>query len=211
MTTGVTIVDYGIGNLFNLDRAFQHLKVKTSLITDPDSIRRAERLVIPGVGAFGEGIGNIDKLALAEPIREFAKTGKPMLGICLGMQLLASTSTELGNWKGLNVVGGAVVKFPAGPWKLPLISWCPVLESNGLNPWSGSILDGLTSGADFYFNHSYHLQLSDPASVLASANYAGTSFTAVLRQDNVFACQFHPERSAHAGLRLLSNFAKLSF
>jgi len=210
MTNRVTIVDYGIGNLFNLERAFSHLNIDAELVTTPEKIAAADRLVIPGVGAFGEGIANLDSHGLVEPVRAFVKTGKPLLGICLGMQLLASSSTELGNWKGLDVLQGTVVRFPEGNWKLPLVAWCPINQHLN-DAWKDTILDGIAHGAEFYFNHSFHFQAQNPAFVLATTSYADINFTSVARSENIFACQFHPERSSKAGLALLSNFARLSF
>lgn len=208
MSPRVTLIDYGIGNLFNLQRAFQHEGATSELVSDVDSIRSADRLVIPGVGAFGEGITNLQKLGLVDAIRDFVSTGKPVIGICLGMQLLLSRSEELGDWKGLEIVPGDVKRFKDGDWKLPQITW------NGLEParsWRGTVLENIADGSLMYFNHSYFVQPQDPACVLATTSYAGISFCSVLHKNNIFACQFHPERSAAGGLRLLANFSKLNF
>jgi glutamine amidotransferase len=210
MTKRVTIVDYGVGNLFNLERAFAHLGIYAELVTSGEKVARADRLVIPGVGAFGEGIENLRARGLIEPIKAFIKTGKPVLGICLGMQLLATSSTELGNWKGLDVLHGQVVRFTEGAWKLPLISWCPIRQRDGRS-WDRTILEDIPSGSEFYFNHSFHFQAQSPEDTLATTSYAGLEFTSVAHHQNIFACQFHPERSAKSGLALLSNFSAISF
>ncbi len=209
MTAKVTLIDYKIGNLFNLQRAFEHLGCTPSLINDVDSIKNADRLVVPGVGAFGEGIENINKLGIKDAIKDFAKTGKPIIGICLGMQLLLSHSEELGSWNGLDIIQGNVLRFKEGNWKLPQITWNSLEKSK--TSWEQTILDGLPSGALMYFNHSYYAEPKDPKVILATTNYANYQFASVLKQENVFACQFHPERSGEWGLKLLSNFAHLKF
>ena len=207
MSNKVTLVDYGIGNLFNLMRAFEHVGAKPHLISDIESIRSADRLVFPGVGAFGEGIGNLTRLGLIDALKEFAKTGKPMFGICLGMQLLFSRSEELGEWKGLDILSGDVLQFPKGSWKLPQINW------NTLHParsWDKTILHGIEPGTAMYFNHSYFVKPSDKKCSLATTAYAGIDFASVVHSENIAACQFHPERSGEFGLKILSNFANRS-
>jgi glutamine amidotransferase len=208
MSTQVSLLDYGVGNLFNLRRAFEHLGCECTLITDIDAIRSAARLVIPGVGAFGEGIANIEKLGVVSAVREYARSGKPLMGICLGMQLLFDESEELGRWKGLEIIPGSVTRFAQGSWKLPHIAWNS-LEHAAHDSWSGTVLDGVPEGALMYFNHSYFVTPVDSRVGLASTQYAGIRFVSVARKDNVSACQFHPERSGEWGLKLLSNFARL--
>lgn len=206
MSSSVTLVDYGVGNLFNLQRAFQSLGFSCTMVNHPAGIKAADRLVIPGVGAFGAGISQLVELGLVEPIREFVASGKPVMGICLGMQLLLSTSEELGNWKGLDIVRGRVIRFPSGSWKLPHITW------NSIEPvaeWKDTILADIPARSAMYFNHSFFVEPGDRSLAIAVTPYADTSFTSVLRQANVHACQFHPERSGEVGLKLLSNFATL--
>lgn len=208
MKTPITLIDYGVGNLFNLKRAFEHIDCDCTFVQDLDSIRKADRLVLPGVGAFGAGIGNLQKMGLIEGIRDFARTGKPMIGICLGMQLMLSRSEELGNWNGIDVVAGDVLRFADGEWKLPHITWNSLEAASA---WDNTILDGVPPGSLMYFNHSYYVALKDQKFSLATTPYAGIRFTSVLRKDNIFACQFHPERSGKWGLKMLSNFARLTF
>lgn len=208
MKGAITVVDYEIGNLFNLKRAFEHLECACNFVQDVDSIRGADRLVVPGVGAFGAGITNLKNLGVVEAIKAFATTGKPLIGICLGMQLLMTRSEELGQWNGIDAVAGDVLRFKDGTGKLPQITW------NSLEPacsWEGTILQGIPPGSLMYFNHSYYVQPNESKYSIATTPYAGINFTSVMRKDNVFGCQFHPERSSAWGLRLLSNFARLSF
>jgi len=205
MSKKVSLVDYGVGNLFNLRRAFEHLGAQCELIQDPDAIRNAERLIIPGVGAFGEGITNIERLGVIPAIQEYAKNGRPMMGICLGMQLLFSTSEELGTWRGLDCIPGTVTRFASGAWKLPHITWNSIEPAAGCS-WDGTILHDIPPGASMYFNHSYFVTPSDPHVALGCTDYADTHFVSVARKGSIVACQFHPERSGEWGLRLLSNF-----
>jgi glutamine amidotransferase len=211
----VAIIDYGVGNLFNVQRALNHVGAKSEILQDPKAILSADKLVLPGVGAFEAGIGSLRKDGLDDVVRDFQKTGKPVLGICLGMQLLMTESEENGRHAGLDIIPGRVVRFQPPrsgekPYKIPQIAWNELEypERRKGNPWRGTILAGLPEGACMYFVHSYCVQVSDEKDNLAVTGFGRDRFTAVLRRDNVSGCQFHPERSGEAGLALLRNFVQ---
>jgi glutamine amidotransferase len=205
----VTIVDYELGNLGNVRRAFESVGAETVFTQDPAQIAKAERLVLPGVAAFGAGMANLNRLGLVEPIREFAKTGRPLIGLCLGMQLLLTSSEERGSHKGLDLVPGKVLAFPKGAqasdgrkFKVPQIGWNSLKGSS----WEKTIFKDLPKDPQVYFVHSYYVSPQDPKVTLASTDYAGMQFCSALSHQNLAACQFHPERSGPVGLKILKNF-----
>jgi glutamine amidotransferase len=207
------IVDYGIGNLRSLEKAFAAVGVDVERSGDPAAVARADRLVLPGVGAFGACAAALRDHGLAEAVTERARAGAPLLGVCVGMQLLFEASEEDGEAgapPGLGLLPGRVVRFPDGltepdgrPLKVPHVGW------NALAPARPhALLAGLDAGAHVYFVHSYHAAPADAADVLARATH-GVAFPAVVGRGNVLGAQFHPEKSQAAGLRLLRNFAEL--
>lgn len=202
----VTIVDYGLGNLASVARAIQFLGGEPEISFAPDKIGAAERLVLPGVGAFGVAMSNLRERGLVEPLRSYAASGRPLLGLCLGMQLFMETSDEDGVHEGLGLVRGRVTKIvgDGARRKVPHIGWA------GLQPaaqgWRGSVLEGVQPGDALYFVHSYVAEPADPVAMLARARYAGVEYCAVLGCGNVVGCQAHPEKSAATGLKLLGNF-----
>jgi imidazole glycerol-phosphate synthase subunit HisH len=199
----VTIVDYGAGNLFNVVRAFQFLESTPHIVTTPKEVQRAERLVLPGVGAFGPGMTRLQEQGLVEPLREFAARGRPLLGVCLGMQLLLSESEEHGTWSGLDIIPGSVVRINPGPgWRVPHMGWNSVEHEEQ----DRGILRGIRSGSDFYFVHSYCGVPAQPDHRYATSLYGESRFCVILGRDNVVGVQFHPERSGETGLRVLRNF-----
>jgi len=207
----VVIIDYGMGNLFSLKRVINHLGGTAVISGDPDGIVSAERLILPGVGAFGDGMENLSRRDLVGPIREFVRAGKPLLGICLGMQLLMDESEEFGINKGLEIVPGRVEKIPdpsGAFYKIPHVGWNKLYASTGegRSCWKGTILDGIPEGAFVYFVHSYMVRPESPFTVLAETEYGNNRFCSVLRQDNLFGCQFHPEVSGETGLNILKKF-----
>jgi glutamine amidotransferase len=213
MTGTVAIVDYGIGNLLSVQRAFEHNGAEVAFVHDADEIARAPRLVLPGVGAFADGMKGLAERGLDQAVVEFARSGKPMMGICLGMQMLASESEEFGTHKGLGLVPGRVVPVPAAarngkPHKIPHIGWSGLSPSAGAS-WRGSILAGTPEGTAAYLVHSFHLVPDDPAHLLADCFYGGHRITAAVRAGNIFGCQFHPEKSGPAGLRILAAFLEI--
>jgi len=207
----IAIVDYGMGNLRSVQKALEKLGHAAEVTSEPSTIRDAARVILPGVGAFGAAMANLNRVdgerpPLADAVKEAAASGKPFLGICLGMQLLLSTSEELGQHEGLNLVPGQVVKFDFGTdptLKIPHMGW------NTLRfPRETRLFRGLEDGAFVYFVHSFYCQPEDP-SVTAAVCEHGIPFCAALEKDNLFAAQFHPEKSGAAGLRMLDNFARL--
>lgn len=197
------IADYGMGNLRSVAKAFEHVGVRATVSSDPAELGTAAALVLPGVGAFPEAMSEIERRGLAAPIRERAAAGVPVLGICLGMQLLFESSTEHGGAAGLGLLPGAVEPLRAPGLKLPHIGWAHLhLESDS------PLTDGIEEGEPFYFVHSLAAR-PRPEELIASATYGGR-FAAVVGRGNVLGTQFHPEKSSAAGLRMLRNFAAVA-
>jgi glutamine amidotransferase len=201
----ITIVDYQMGNLRSVQKAFEHLGVPATISSDPQEIASAERVVLPGVGAFRDAIAELRRRDLVEPIRDFIALGKPFLGICLGLQLLFDVSYEDGEWEGLGIIPGEVVRFAIPPeYKVPHMGWNQVRI---VRP--SPLLAGIEDGTHFYFVHSYHGVPRDPQFRLLETTYH-LPFCAAVERDNLFATQFHPEKSQARGLQLLRNFAQAS-
>lgn len=206
----VTVVDYGIGNLFSVGRALERCGAEVTLSADPAQIEAAGRLVLPGVGAFSDGMKGLRERGLVEPLRRYAASGRPLLGICLGMQMLASVSDEFGEHEGLGLIPGRVVPVPthttAGdPQKIPHIGWSGLTRSAGAD-WAGSPLDTTPEGAAFYLVHSFHVVPQQSSDLLAACDYGGHRITAAIRSGRITGCQFHPEKSGEVGLAVLTRF-----
>lgn len=203
------MVDYGLGNLLSVARAFEAQGATVLVASDADSIRSAERLVVPGVGAFGDGMAGLAARSLVQPIREFANTGRAVFGICLGAQLLMDEGYEFGTHQGLGLVPGSVGRFSAQRSeradKIPHVGW-NAIRPRGDGDWKGTFLAHTIPGTAMYFTHSYVIRPEHDADVVAVADYAGGEVCAVLRHENVSGCQFHPEKSGPAGLAILSRF-----
>lgn len=208
----IAIVDYGMGNLRSVEKALAHLGHAAQVTSDPDEVAAAERVILPGVGAFGAAMQHLTaakdgRPALLEAVLEAARSGRPFLGICLGMQLLFTESEELGRHRGLDLIPGRVSQFDfAGrpdeaALKIPHMGW----NRLSLRP-DAPLFHGLDDGAMVYFVHSYYCLPDHPGVVSATADHGGP-FCAALWQHNLFATQFHPEKSGAAGLRMLDNFA----
>jgi glutamine amidotransferase len=194
-------------------RAFEHCGAAPLLSDDPATIESAERLVLPGVGAFADGMQGLRERGLVEPIRRFARSGRPLLGICLGMQMLATASEEFGEHEGLDLIAGRVVPVPkqdvAGkPLKIPHIGWSDLTPS-APGRWAGSIFSETPEGASAYLVHSFHFEPTDRGHLLADCFYGGHRITAAVQSGNTIGCQFHPEKSGAMGLRLLGAFLRL--
>ena len=214
----VAIVDYGLGNLFSIRQACTVAELDGITTHDPACIEAADAVILPGIGAFGMAMERLNELGLVTALRDIVATGKPVLGICLGMQLLFEESTEFGGHKGLGLIGGDVVRLPspsntaaARRHKVPQIGWNRIgpADAGNAGRWHETLLRGVASASDMYFVHSYYVRPSDPSVVLALTTYAGISYCSVLQKDNLFACQFHPERSGEEGLKLYRNLAAL--
>ena len=210
----VTVVDYGIGNLYSVQRALETCGAQVELTADPARIAQARRLVLPGVGAFADGMQGLRERGLVKPLRDFAASGRPLLGICLGMQMLASVSEEFGQHEGLDLVPGRVLPVPpqsidGSRQKIPHIGWAPLLPAHGQASWQGSVLQASPSETAVYLVHSYAVVPSDPVHRLADCSHGGHLLCAALRRDNIHGCQFHPEKSGPAGLLMLSQFITL--
>jgi imidazole glycerol-phosphate synthase subunit HisH len=194
----LTIVDYGSGNLRSVQKAFEKLGTPAAITSDPAAVAAADRLVLPGVGAFGDAMRELTARGLAEPIVAHLRADRPFLGICMGLQLLFETGLEGGRQAGLGVLPGEVVRFDLPPGrKVPHMGWNAVT-------WQGDRRPG-NEGEHFYFVHAYHAQPSDATVIAATADYGGP-FCAAVRRGRLFATQFHPEKSQAAGLRLLSEW-----
>jgi glutamine amidotransferase len=210
MTADVVVVDYGVGNLFSVRRAFEKCGAEVHLADLPEVIRSAPRLVLPGVGAFADGMRGLIERGLDGAVREFAETGRPMIGICLGMQMLATTSEEFGIHAGLGIIPGQVrpiekTGIDGQPHKIPHIGWA-ALQNPGATDWTNSILSDVAPGEAVYMVHSYALMPDNPTHRLADCLYDGRVISAAVRSGNVFGCQFHPEKSGPVGLRILKKF-----
>jgi glutamine amidotransferase len=197
----VVIVDYGMGNLRSVEKGFQKVGVAAKVVTDPQAIDDAPAVVLPGVGAFRDCMRNLDRTSLAEPIVRSIQKGKPFLGICLGLQVLFTESEEFGICKGFNVLSGRVVKFQAG-LKVPHMGW-----NNVKIVKKPPILDGIDDESFFYFVHSFYVAPEDNDVTATTTDY-GVTFTSMVWKDNIFATQFHPEKSQETGLTVLKNFGE---
>jgi glutamine amidotransferase len=199
----IAIIDYQMGNLRSVQKGFEKVGHAAVITSDARELAAAERIVLPGVGAFGDAIAELKRRELVEPIREAIAAGKPFLGICLGLQLLFDVGYEGGEYEGLGVLRGKVVRFELPPsFKVPHMGWNQA-KIRGRAP----VLEGLSDGAYFYFVHSYYVVPEDPSVVAIEAEY-GHRFCAAVWRNNLFATQFHPEKSQADGLRILKNFAE---
>ncbi|MDB5348252.1 MAG: imidazole glycerol phosphate synthase, glutamine amidotransferase subunit [Schlesneria sp.] len=200
----IAIVDYGMGNLRSVQKAIEKIGQSAQIVNRPEQIRAASRLILPGVGAFRDAIHELQRLELVDPIREHIQSDKPFLGICLGLQMLFEKSYEGGEWPGLGILPGEVVRFrPSADLKVPHMGW-NTLEPTGRIP----LLDSIPTDASVYFVHSYYVVPSQPE-VIATRTTYGVTFTSMVARGNMFATQFHPEKSQKVGLQLLTNFAKI--
>jgi glutamine amidotransferase len=203
----IAVVDVCSGNLRSVEKALAHAGGEPVVTRDPDVIRRADKIVVPGQGAFGEFARGLVEHELEAPIREAVTSGKPFLGICLGLQVLFDESEEQGPVKGLGLIKGRVVKFrpTQKALKVPHMGWNNV--KRGPAGEGDPLLSGIPDDAFVYFVHSYYVEPADPAVTALACDYGGR-FCAAIRKDNLFACQFHPEKSQAVGLRLLENFVR---
>jgi imidazole glycerol-phosphate synthase subunit HisH len=216
----VTVIDYGMGNLFNVVRALESIECNVCVTNDINTIIKSEKLLLPGVGAFEDGIRDLKENNLDSAIKEFTQTGKPLLGICLGMQLLMTSSEENGIHNGLDLIKGKVIRFKnpndySIKYKIPQIGWNELLTPNKKTNsfdnkhWEDSILKHLGEKLYMYFLHSYYVEPEDEQIILSETSYGGDLFCSAYQKDNIIGCQFHPERSGEQGLKILKNFLTL--
>ena len=211
--SSITMIDYGASNIRSAQKAFEHIGADVHLTDDPEVVRRATKLVLPGVGAFGSGMAGLHRHNLPEAIQESVRRGVPFLGICVGMQLMFTEGHEMGIHQGLDLLPGKVVKFPDSltiknsqstihHLKVPHMGW------NQLEPaWENPLLDDIQAGDYTYFVHSYYCDPEDATAVLAWTDY-GFPFASVVAKDNIYGLQFHPEKSQNVGLTILKNFVE---
>ncbi len=198
----IAIIDYGMGNLRSVQKGFEKVGFSARVTADPDVVRKAEKVVLPGVGAFGDAMVNLREAGMVAAIGETVKAGKPFLGICLGLQLMFETSEEGGIFKGLGIFPGQVKLLPPG-LKVPHMGWNQI-EIQKPDP----ILKGVPDGSMFYFVHSYYAAPADPGVITTLTKY-GIKFMSIASLGNIFGIQFHPEKSSTLGLNILKNFGEL--
>ena len=205
----IAIIDYGMGNLRSVQKGFERVGFEAVVTADPRVVLEADRIVLPGVGAFPDCMKNLEQGGFVEPLLKVLQDGRPFLGICLGLQLLFSESEEFGIHKGLNVIPGRVVRFPEGmeefgeELKVPHMGWNQLSVKR-----QPPVLAGIEDGANFYFVHSFYVQPED-ASVVATTTDYGIEFCSSIWKDNIVATQFHPEKSQQKGLTILKNFGAM--
>jgi glutamine amidotransferase len=214
MTLKVSILDYGMGNLYSIYRAIEVCGAEPILVETLDAVLKAESLILPGVGAFADGMAGLHERGLVEAIRTYVQSGRLLLGICLGMQMLMGSSEEFGSFSGLGIIAGDVKAIPSKtvqgfPHKVPHIGWNNIFPLQRAT-WDNTILEGIPKSSDLYFVHSYTVWPIQDETRLADCDYNGQRISAVIKQNNVYGCQFHPEKSGTIGLKILSNFINLS-
>jgi glutamine amidotransferase len=207
----VVVVDYGMGNLLSVRRGLESCGANVTVTSDADAIAAATRVVLPGVGAFANGMAELERGALDEAVKAVAARGTPLFGICLGMQMLFDTSEEFEQAHGLGLIRGRVVSVPSTdaegrPQKIPHIGWSTLVRADGRADWSGTPLDAVHPGDAFYFVHSFMAAPMDARDRIAHCLYGGMPVTAAIGRDNVFGCQFHPEKSGPLGLAVLKRY-----
>jgi glutamine amidotransferase len=203
--TMILILDYGASNLRSVQKAFDFLNIPAKISESASDIEFADKVVLPGVGAFGKGIQAICERGFDKALGEHLAIGKPLLGICLGMQLLLSESEELGIHQGLDFIQGKVKRFDASKDKVPQMGWNQI----EIRPVQSQLFKGIDGGTHFYFVHSYFCDVQEPDAISAQSRYAEQNFAVAIEKNGIFAVQFHPEKSGEAGLKVLENFARI--
>jgi glutamine amidotransferase len=207
----ITIIDYGLGNIKSVQRAFEVSGANIIVTSNYKDINESEKLVLPGVGTFGDGMLGLKKLELIDPILDFVKKEKPILGICLGMQLMLESGNEFGINYGLGLMKGKVIEIPNGSLegdiirKIPHVGWNKLM----INSKNNFILNGIDRDDYFYFVHSYMAVLDDANDILTTCDYEGFEFVSSINKKNIYGLQFHPEKSGKKGLQIINNFINL--
>jgi glutamine amidotransferase len=211
MNKKIVIVDYGLGNLFSIEQACKYLGYTTKLSSDPSTIMDASNLILPGVGSFEVAMNKLRQYELIEILKKFANTGKPMMGVCLGMQLLFEESSEFGIHKGLGLIRGKVNRFPKNiknnKIRIPHIGWNKIYRND--IDWKKTPLELIYDESLMYFVHSYYVLPDLNENILTTSIYSGFKFCSSVKKDNIFGFQFHPEKSGKDGLMIYDNFLKI--
>jgi len=207
----VAVIDYGVGNLLSVQRALEYVGARVVCTSDPVEILAASRVVLPGVGSFSNGMHALKQLGLVSVIHDVALRGTPLLGVCLGMQLLLEESEEFGITSGLGLIPGRVIPVPTETQfgrlqKVPHIGWSALHQPAGSTGWGGTLLGDNLPGESAYFVHSYMAVPSNPANRLAECRYGGHLISAAIERNLITGCQFHPEKSGNVGLKILRRF-----
>lgn len=207
----VVVIDYGVGNLLSVQRGLEHCGARVVLTSNPEKILSAKRVVLPGVGAFANAMIALNNLGLVEVIRELSRLETPLLGICLGMQLLLDESYEFGLTKGLGLIPGRVIPVPditvsGEAQKIPHIGWNSLQHSNKDADWRNTLLKDINQGDAVYFVHSFMADTQSSSHRIADCLYGGHQISAMIGKDNIVGCQFHPEKSGEVGLKILRRF-----
>ncbi len=201
----IAIVDYGVGNLYSIQKALEKFTSNAFVTEESNEIASADALILPGVGSFKSGVEGLKIRGIVDPIKEFAQKGKPVLGICLGAQLLLDKGYEFGELEGLGIIPGKVVSFPKINDKIPHIGW-NAINPKTKNSWSKTVLHSIKAGSNVYFVHSYVLKPSNTKDILTITNYGGKDFCSAVNKDKIYGCQFHPEKSGDIGLAIIKKF-----
>lgn len=201
----VVVIDYGMSNLGSITRALEECGADVFVSDNPNDLKTSDKIILPGVGAFGDGMKNLSEMGWIKAIKEEVLGNKiPILGICLGMQLLATKGFENGEFEGLNLIEGEVVKFiPVNDERIPHVGWNDIIKTK-----ENILFNGIEDGADFYFVHSYHFKTKNVEDIIAKTKYCG-EFAAAINKENIFGTQFHPEKSIPLGFNVLKNFLSL--
>ncbi len=216
----VAIVDYGMGNLFSVRQACSHVGLSATITSSPDDVTTADGVILPGVGGMPDAMRTLHRSGLVEALVAYAQSGKPLFGVCLGLQLLMAEGTEFERHKGLGIVNGSVIRFEhvslnGRRVKVPHVGWNSVRKARasgaggGRDPWAETPFCSLSEGVQMYFVHSYYVIPLDEGVHVAETQYGNVAFCSALARANVFGCQFHPERSGSGGLRIYRDFANL--
>ena len=209
MQPDVSIIDYGINNLKSVEKAFQKVGKNVGIINTPEEILAAKCLVLPGIGSFEDGMKGLHERQLIESIKKKVREGTPLLGICLGMQMLFSESEEFGLHKGLNFIPGRVVPFKdpenGSGYKVPHMGWNELISRND---WNHTLLQEIPQGSDVYFVHSFFPKVENKEHLIATTIHGGQEVCAVVKRDNITGCQFHPEKSGVLGLKMIAKYCQ---
>ena len=203
----ISIIDYGVGNIMSVISGFKKVGCNVKVISTPEELKAAHHLVLPGVGAFEDGMKGLRERNLIVPLQEHVKTNKPLLGICLGSQLLMSESEEFGKHQGLNLIPGSVIKFRSKEIRIPHICWNQVVQQSS-EKWNSTIFNSMSNNFEAYFIHSYCMVPKDKNTILATTTYGQETFCSAIKMNNIYGCQFHPEKSGAMGLAILNHFAQ---